>query len=217
MKTYCGSGGIAPCILDLGTKWRWVVSLTPQPLYLQGKSRLCPLDRRQSSLTHTHTHTYADARTLLVFALLIILFYLWSLLWPTVLQLYRWYTRVYPKVTGLSHKEINDNDKHSFRSKIKGYDDKTHYTDSQNSDTTASSGRELYHLQFRLQATSPETFGYTIVESKTAGVSQTVLWLGYWLEDRGSIPGRDRDFFYSPPRPDWLWGPRNLLYVRYQG
>jgi hypothetical protein len=22
MKTYCGSGGIAPCILNLGTKWR---------------------------------------------------------------------------------------------------------------------------------------------------------------------------------------------------
>jgi hypothetical protein len=40
---------------------------------------------------------------------------------------------------------------------------KTHKTDSQNSDTTASSGRELYHLQFSLQAASPETFGYTVV------------------------------------------------------
>jgi len=29
MKTYWGSEGIAPCILDLGTRWRWVVSLTP--------------------------------------------------------------------------------------------------------------------------------------------------------------------------------------------
>jgi hypothetical protein len=28
---------------------------------------------------------------------------------------------------------------------------------------TAPSGRELYHLQFLLQAASPETFGYTIV------------------------------------------------------
>jgi hypothetical protein len=44
-----------------------------------------------------------------------------------------------------------------------GYDSKTHYTDSQNSDSTAPSGRELYHLQFSLQAASPETFGYTLV------------------------------------------------------
>jgi hypothetical protein len=46
------------------------------------------------------------------------------------------YTRVYPKVSGL-------------------------FTDSQNCDTTAPSGRELYHLQFSLRAASPETFGYT--------------------------------------------------------
>jgi hypothetical protein len=41
-----GSGGIAPLILDLGTRWRWVVSFTPLPLYPQGKSRRYPLDRR---------------------------------------------------------------------------------------------------------------------------------------------------------------------------
>jgi len=29
--------------------------------------------------------------------------------------------------------------------------------------TTAPSGRELYHLQFTLQAASPETFRYTHV------------------------------------------------------
>jgi hypothetical protein len=29
MKAYWGSGGIAPRILDLGTRWRWVVSFTP--------------------------------------------------------------------------------------------------------------------------------------------------------------------------------------------
>jgi hypothetical protein len=40
-----GSGGIAPCILDLGTRWRWVVSFTPRSLYPQGKSLWCPLDR----------------------------------------------------------------------------------------------------------------------------------------------------------------------------
>jgi hypothetical protein len=28
-----GSGGMAPLILDLGTSWRWVINLTPLPLY----------------------------------------------------------------------------------------------------------------------------------------------------------------------------------------
>jgi hypothetical protein len=46
MKTYWGSGGIAPRILDLGIRWRWVVSFTHRPLYPQGKSRWYPLDRR---------------------------------------------------------------------------------------------------------------------------------------------------------------------------
>jgi hypothetical protein len=41
-----GSGGTAPRILDLGTKWRWVVSFTPRPLYPQGKNPWYPLDRR---------------------------------------------------------------------------------------------------------------------------------------------------------------------------
>jgi hypothetical protein len=46
MKAYWGSGGIAPCILDLGTNWRCVVSFTPRPLYAQGKSPWYPLDMR---------------------------------------------------------------------------------------------------------------------------------------------------------------------------
>jgi hypothetical protein len=32
--------------IDLGTRWRLVVSFTPQPLYLQGKSAFYLLDRR---------------------------------------------------------------------------------------------------------------------------------------------------------------------------
>jgi len=32
-----GSGGIAPRILNLGTTWRWVVSITLWPLYGGGK------------------------------------------------------------------------------------------------------------------------------------------------------------------------------------
>jgi hypothetical protein len=46
MKMYWGSGCIAPHILDLSTRWRWVVSFTSQPLYPQGKSPWYPLDRR---------------------------------------------------------------------------------------------------------------------------------------------------------------------------
>jgi hypothetical protein len=57
--------------------------------------------------------------------------------------------------------EMNNNNKHSLRSNTKGYGCKTHQTDSQNSDTAARSGRELYHLQFSLQAASPNIFGYT--------------------------------------------------------
>jgi hypothetical protein len=59
--------------------------------------------------------------------------------------------------------EINNSNKHSLRSNTKGDGSKTHYTDSQNSDTTAPSGRELYRLPFSLQAASPETFGYILV------------------------------------------------------
>jgi hypothetical protein len=46
METYWGSGNIAPCILDLGTGWRRVVSFTSWLLYLQGKSPWYSLDRR---------------------------------------------------------------------------------------------------------------------------------------------------------------------------
>jgi hypothetical protein len=33
-----------------------------------------------------------------------------------------------------------------------------------NSDTTACSGRELYHMQFSLQVASPELFGNTLIK-----------------------------------------------------
>jgi hypothetical protein len=48
MKTYWGSGGIAPRILDLVTSWMWVVSFTHRPLYPQRKSPQYPLYRRLS-------------------------------------------------------------------------------------------------------------------------------------------------------------------------
>jgi hypothetical protein len=58
-----------------------------------------------------------------------------------------------------------------LRSNTKGYGGKTHYNDSQNSDTTAANVMELCHLQFSLQAASPETFGYTLVSHKSEGMT----------------------------------------------
>jgi hypothetical protein len=45
MQAYWRSGGIAPRILDLGTRCRRVVGFTSRPLYAQ-RTRWCPLDRR---------------------------------------------------------------------------------------------------------------------------------------------------------------------------
>jgi hypothetical protein len=62
---------------------------------------------------------------------------------------------------------MNSDNKHSLRSNTKAYGGKTHKTASQNNDTTEPSGRELYHLQFSLQAASQETFGYPLVSLYT--------------------------------------------------
>jgi hypothetical protein len=67
------------------------------------------------------------------------------------------------------------NNKHPFRSNTKGYGGKTHYTNSQNSDTTAPSGRELYHLQLSLHAASPKTFGCTLVILYFPGEFRTLI------------------------------------------
>jgi hypothetical protein len=71
------------------------------------------------------------------------------------------------------------NNKHSLRSSTEGYGGKIHLTDSQNSDTTAPSGRELYHLQFSLQAASQETFGYTLIYAveKASLNKQRNMWM----------------------------------------
>jgi hypothetical protein len=55
------------------------------------------------------------------------------------------------------------NGKLSLRSNTKGYGSKIHQTDSQNSYTTAPNDRELYHMQFLLQAANPKTSGYTLI------------------------------------------------------
>jgi hypothetical protein len=40
------SGCISPRFLDPGTSWRWVVSITPRPIYPRGSSPQYSLDRR---------------------------------------------------------------------------------------------------------------------------------------------------------------------------
>jgi hypothetical protein len=39
-------GGIAPHVFNRDTRWRWVVSFKPQPLYFRGMSPRYPLNRR---------------------------------------------------------------------------------------------------------------------------------------------------------------------------
>jgi len=39
MRAYLGSGGATPLILKLYTRWRWVVSFTPRPLYFWWRAR----------------------------------------------------------------------------------------------------------------------------------------------------------------------------------
>jgi hypothetical protein len=46
MRAYWESRGISPRILDHGTRWRWVVSFTPWPLYPQGNNPWHLLGRR---------------------------------------------------------------------------------------------------------------------------------------------------------------------------
>jgi hypothetical protein len=92
------------------------------------------------------------------------------------------------------------NNKHSLRSNTKDYGGKTRYTDSQNRDTSAPSGSELYHLQFSFQAASPKTFGYILVlhgESIYSSDSsngrriwfnaENVIWYLWDLSSRGAM------------------------------
>jgi hypothetical protein len=38
MKADKGRGVIAPLMLNLGNRWKWVISFTPRPLYSRGKT-----------------------------------------------------------------------------------------------------------------------------------------------------------------------------------
>jgi hypothetical protein len=50
MEVCTGSRGIAVLILNLGTRWRWVVNVTPRPLYPWERSARYTLKRRLGGL-----------------------------------------------------------------------------------------------------------------------------------------------------------------------
>jgi hypothetical protein len=58
--------------------------------------------------------------------------------------------------------------KHPLKSNAEGYGGKTHQPDSEDSDTTASSGRKLYYYSFSVPVASPGTFGYTYAHRRAA-------------------------------------------------
>jgi hypothetical protein len=53
-------------ILDLGTRWKYVVSLTPRPLYLLGRNPRCPLNRSLGGLQGRYGRCGAEKILLLL-------------------------------------------------------------------------------------------------------------------------------------------------------
>jgi hypothetical protein len=58
MKAYWASGGIGPLIPVHGTRWRWVVSFTPQPLYPLGKNPSQPLQGLEPPIIQPVAQSY---------------------------------------------------------------------------------------------------------------------------------------------------------------
>jgi hypothetical protein len=124
--------------------------------------------------------------------------------------------RVDNEIHNHNNNNNNNNNKHSLRSNTNGYGSKPRYTDSQNSDTTAPSDTELYHLQFSLQAARPEMFGYPLVCVCVRVCVYVCVYI--YIQDHlnytatrlrdgrpGSIPGRGREgilsLYSTPSRP----------------
>jgi hypothetical protein len=56
--------------------------------------------------------------------------------------------------------------------------------------------------------------GLLCVRSRESSVIQR--WAKGWMIG-GSSPGRGWEFFSTPSRPDWFWGPSSLLSNVYRG
>jgi hypothetical protein len=74
--------------------------------------------------------------------------------------------------------------------------------------TTAPSERELYHLQFSLQAASPETFDYTLVQE--AGTDHE-------LEERVQFPKHSEFFLFAFKSTTSALGHLSFLHNKYSG
>jgi hypothetical protein len=141
-----------PQILNLGIRRKWVISFAPRPLYYQGRS---PCIHYTGALLSTYPIHLAEGGKFVGKCN--------SFLWgpqtavtsegfiTACLDSYYCHqtnmnstqdTVVYPKVSGLNRYRNNNNNKHSLRTNIKGYDSKPHETDSPNRHTTARRGRE---------------------------------------------------------------------------
>jgi hypothetical protein len=85
MEVYWWRGYIAPHILDLGTRWVWVVRFTPQPLYSQGKSPCYPLDRRLGGPQSRSEWRYINlvfGRQWITTWITMVIIYVWKQSWP---------------------------------------------------------------------------------------------------------------------------------------
>jgi hypothetical protein len=75
---------------------------------------------------------------------------------------------------------------------------------------------QIFSLCSLLQYLATWFLHFSTLASSVAAAAQSVEWLGYKLEGRGSIPGRGWEFF-SPPRPDLFWDSPGPLSSRYGG
>jgi hypothetical protein len=73
----------------------------------------------------------------------------------------------------------------------------------------------------RFLTTSPHVLPFLLVVLQDPPIRRrdsSVVW--QWATggvNDSSSPGRGWEFFFSPPRPDRLWGPPSLLYNGYEG
>jgi len=64
--------------------------------------------------------------------------------------------------------------------------------------------RFAFACKFTRSVTPFRRFSYLLLNFKYTCIK-------LFLSSRGSVLGRRRDFIFSPPCPDRLWGPLNLL------
>jgi hypothetical protein len=160
-----GSGGIAPRILYLGTRRRWVVSFMPRAPYPPGRV-------------------------------------------PGIHWIGGW---VGPRAvldTVVKGKILSPRRESNPRTPIVQLVAESLYRLSYHGPDSTNIHRNLLLIELSL-------FIYT---SREASISRPVYRLCYGLDDRGSIPDRGQwwKFFFSPPRPDLLWGSPNFLLSGYQ-